>query len=173
MEIWRPILGYEGLYSASNTGSIRSEDRIVRHHKGGPKRLTGALLKPFITKFGYEVISLAKSGINTKRHVHRLVLSAFTGVDKEGYDACHRDSVRTNNQIDNLRWDTRKGNMSDALKLGRTNRGVKNPNAKLTPEDIKKIRLDNRVQRLIAKDFNVDPSTISDVKRGEHWKHVT
>lgn len=27
-EIWKPILGYEGLYEVSNKGNVRSMDRI-------------------------------------------------------------------------------------------------------------------------------------------------
>ena len=28
-EIWKPVVGYEGLYEVSNLGNVRSLDRIV------------------------------------------------------------------------------------------------------------------------------------------------
>lgn len=39
-EVWKPILGYEGLYEVSNEGRIRSLDRIVEQDNNGSKAKT-------------------------------------------------------------------------------------------------------------------------------------
>lgn len=35
MEIWKDVVGYEGLYQVSNLGNVKSLDRMVNHSKGG------------------------------------------------------------------------------------------------------------------------------------------
>lgn len=72
-----------------------------------------------------------------------------------------------------LRWDTHAGNMADMVRHGTSNRGQKNPNSKLSEQDVKKIRelLDERLpQNIIAKRFKVDPSSISNIFRGRNWE---
>lgn len=172
MEIWKPIPGYEGLYSASNLGAIRSEDRIVKHYSGGPKKLKGAILAPHTGTWGYLALTLCKENIRTKHRVHRLVLMAFVGEMPKSFDACHKDSNRTNNTLENLRWDTRKGNMADAKKLGRTNRGEKNPCAKLTSDDVLRIRADTRKQGVIARELGVGQDVISRILARKVWTHI-
>ena len=36
IELWKTIKGYEGLYEVSNTGKVRSVDRIVNDKNGRP-----------------------------------------------------------------------------------------------------------------------------------------
>ena len=33
-EIWKPVVGYEGLYEVSNLGRLRSVERIVKRPEG-------------------------------------------------------------------------------------------------------------------------------------------
>lgn len=44
--------------------------------------------------------------------------------------------------------------------------------SKLTEEQVKKILLDDRKQKLIAEDYKVSESTISKIKKGKGWKHL-
>lgn len=174
MEIWKPIPGYEGLYSASNLGNIRSEDRVVRHYSGGPKNMKSRPLKQSKSRHGYLYVGLCKGSSSHKKHpVHRLVLSAFEGPRDRSFDACHNDASRTNNVIENLRWDTRSGNMQDAVKAGKTNRGTKNPSCKLSEVAVRSIRGDGRKQYEIAADFGVGQDVISRIKSGYAWGWVT
>lgn len=173
MEIWKPIPGFEGSYSASNLGNIRSEDRVVKHFSGGPKRVKGKLLKPWTSKHGYLYVGLAiGESLCTKQAVHRLVLSAFDKAMPKEFDCCHKDSDRTNNHVGNLRWDTRAGNMQDAVKLGRTNKGTKNPNSKLNEDAVRLIRGDTRIHSAIAADFCVAQSVITRIKARQAWGWV-
>lgn len=50
--------------------------------------------------------------------------------------------------------------------------GTDNPNAKLTPDQVRAIRIDKRPLRLIAADYGISISMASYVRRGDHWKSV-
>lgn len=50
--------------------------------------------------------------------------------------------------------------------------GEKNGNAKLTAEDIVKIRADTRLLRIIASDYGVFPQNISRIKKLQRWAHI-
>ena len=45
-EIWKPIVGYEGLYEVSNKGRVRSLPRITHYDAGYEKRNNGKILTP-------------------------------------------------------------------------------------------------------------------------------
>lgn len=173
IEQWVPVFGYEGLYSVSSLGRVRSEDRVVRHFSGGPKRLHGAIRKAHVNINGYLQLLLSKDGKNVRHRVHRLVLSSFTRDAGIGLDVRHIDGCRTNNRIANLCWGTRKDNMADAIAHGRTIRGMRHPTRKLDEGAVIAILNDSRSQSEIAKHFGVDQSTISHIKRGKRWGHLS
>lgn len=53
--------------------------------------------------------------------------------------------------------------------------GAGNANAKLTPDDVREIRRlksQGWIQADIARHFGVHPVTVSQIIRGERWKHV-
>ena len=45
-EIWKPIVGYEGLYEVSNKGRVHSLPRMVHYNSGYEKRNNGKILTP-------------------------------------------------------------------------------------------------------------------------------
>lgn len=49
---------------------------------------------------------------------HRGVCELHHGPCPEGMECCHEDGVVTNNTPENLRWDTRKGNVRDMIRHG-------------------------------------------------------
>jgi hypothetical protein len=51
-------------------------------------------------------------------------------------------------------------------------RGASNGNAKLNDAQVRSIRADARLQKEIAKDYRVDPTLISLIKRGKRWGHI-
>ena len=104
-EIWKPVVGFEGLYDVSSEGRVRSYRR-----EPAPK-----LLKPGIASNGYPSVVLGRG--NT-RMVHRLVAEAFHGLCPLGCEVRHRDGDRTNPRADNLRWGTRSENIRDAVRNG-------------------------------------------------------
>lgn len=119
-EIWKPVVGYEGLYEVSSFGRVRSVDRSVPTGRAGhaPLRLKGRVLKLRYNR-QYPAITLHKEGGIKGRTVHSLVLEAFVGPRPPKRYGCHNDGDPRNNHIDNLRWDTQSNNLHDAVKHGR------------------------------------------------------
>jgi hypothetical protein len=123
-ERWLPVVGFEGLYEVSSLGLVRSLPRVVPHRTGGRLALPGRILTGSrrATRM-YPMVNLWRDNRQHARYVHALVLEAFVGPRPHGCDACHFDGCVTNNRADNLRWDTRKANMADAMRHGTTTKG--------------------------------------------------
>ena len=116
-------------------------------------------------------MNLWKNNKQNVVRVHKLVLEAFVGPCPDGLECCHNDGNSFNNHIDNLRWDTHKSNIHDRIKHGTSNRGELCGTAKLTLDQVRAIRNDNRLQRLIAADYGIAESMVSRIKNGKRWQH--
>lgn len=112
-DVWRPVVGYEGLYEVSGHGQVRSVPRT--DSLGRPQG--GVILKTYLS-YGYQALKLSKDGKKRHHDVHVLVLESFKGSRPEGCQGCHRDDDRTNNRLLNLYWGTRSQNMRDAYRNG-------------------------------------------------------
>ena len=159
MEQWRDVINFEGIYEVSNHGQIRSIK-------------TGKIKKQTVSKV--EKRFYVGLWVNNKVKIckpHRLVLESFIGKCPDRMECCHNDGNAFNNHLSNLRWDTSKNNHADKVRHGTTNRGERCGTAKLTGIQIDAIRLDTRLQRLIAVDYGVRQNTISKIKSRVNWKH--
>ena len=108
--IWRPVVGYEGLYEVSNTGQVRSLNRYVKG-KGKSYRLQkGKMLSPIKNKDGYLQVNLCCNGKNKMFLVHRLSAQAFLPNPDNLPEINHKDEDKTNNIVDNLEWCDRSYN---------------------------------------------------------------
>lgn len=125
---WRPIPGFEGRYEASDTGLIRSLDRVIETRNGsrwkpgepgtpGIRRLKGRVLKPGNVGNNEHLHVVLEGRVD--RFVHSLVLEAFIGPCPPGLMACHANDDPTDNRIENLSWGTRSKNSYDAVRNGR------------------------------------------------------
>jgi len=183
-EVWKPVKGYEGLYTISNFGHIRS------YHI----RTRGKALKSSLSG-GYLTVHLRKNGKRKHAHVHKLVALAFLGDPPAPeynyylkryilYIANHKDGIKTNNNTGNLEWKTVSEDALHAYALGLRHasgwtynkEGETNPSAKLTEEDIPKIRKLVECDRLtceqVSERFQVTKSTISRIVRRKTWRHI-
>ena len=95
-EIWKEIVGYEGLYEVSSKG------RIYSHFMKGikKKRLHN----------GYEIIDLTKDDKKSTVSVHRLVAIAFIENPKNKPAVNHINEIKSDNSVENLMWATYKEN---------------------------------------------------------------
>ena len=167
-EIWNPVFGYERSYEVSDAGRVRSITRIVANGH----RWYGRILKSRPHKFGYPVVHLRQDGKNQTREIHRLVLESFIGSPPTGMECCHNDGNPRNNQIDNLRWDTRSNNLKDKAKHGTNVRGERCSTVKLCELDVWLIRAIKGDGNSLARFFDVHNSTISNVRTRRTWSHV-
>lgn len=105
-EVWLPVKGYEGLYSVSNYGRIKSLPRYTTK---------GRILKPHTNKRnGYTYVSLSKNNVRATKRVHVLVMEAFRGFVGGSFNPnCvidHIDGDKTNNKLENLEMVTQAEN---------------------------------------------------------------
>lgn len=113
-EIWKDILGYEGLYQASNLGRIKSIDRVVRYGRYNTNLTAvkiGKLRKQHIIQ-GYHRVTLFNNGKPKSLYVHRLVWSAFNGKIPDGMEVNHINEVKTDNRLENLNLMSRNENIN-------------------------------------------------------------
>ena len=162
-EIWRPVVGFEGLYEVSSRGRIRSRPRPGTN---------GGVLKPNKTTKGYPKADLSSGGEITTRLIHRLVLEAFVGACPDGMEACHNDGVKANNRLKNLRWDTPASNYADRDQHGMTARGDKHGNIVLCELDVWLIRNCNGSQQQLADFLGVSQVHVGRIRRAESWAHI-
>ncbi|GAG26569.1 unnamed protein product, partial [marine sediment metagenome] len=116
-EIWKNVIGYEGLYQVSNYGRVKS----FHLYKGTSKRI----LIPRKMKAGHFQVNLCKNQVKKNYLIHRLVMRAFMGLCPDGMECCHNDGDPTNNCVFNLRYDTHKSNHND-MKIHGTSCARKN-----------------------------------------------
>lgn len=120
-EIWKPVVGYEGLYRVSSIGNVYSEIKDVPTKWGSSFKRGGIVLKSSLDADGYERVRLYKNQKSKTVQVHRLVAMAF--IDKvEGKDQVnHMNGKRNDNRLENLEWCTCKENIIHSFKFhGRT-----------------------------------------------------
>lgn len=165
VEIIKDIKGFEGRYTISNLGIVRS-------------LLTNKILKPHITKMGYARVNLrlAHSRKYKSFLVHRLVAKNFLANPNNYKEINHKDCNRLNNNVTNLEWCNRFYNIKYAFEKGRaSNKGVRNSNAKLNEDDIIAIKAMMRTGRFfqtdIAKLFKVHKNTIQMIDFRNTWSN--
>jgi hypothetical protein len=124
-EEWRPVVGYEGLYSVSDQGRVRSEGRAMVDKNGRPRKFPAKILKQFVGPINNagalvraRVMLTRMDSSFATRYVHHLVLAAFVGPCPDGLIGLHWDDDPYNNTLENLRYGTRSDNGTDAVRNG-------------------------------------------------------
>lgn len=118
-EVWKSVVGYEGLYEVSNLGRIKSRRRTVVTKQGWIQTVHGQVCKQKDTHDGYKEVTLCKNSERKCIRVHRLVAYAFLGAPTDSKtEVNHMDGNKKNNNVSNLEWVTSSENQLHAYRTG-------------------------------------------------------
>jgi hypothetical protein len=105
--------------------------------------------------------------------VHRVSWAVFHGFESADDYILHKcDNSECCNPA-HLEKGSQKKNQADMVRRGRSAKGEAHGMAKLDEAAVLKIYADKRRQTDIAKEFGISVPTVSDIKRGHSWSHVT
>ncbi len=170
-ETWKPVPGYPG-YDISDQARMRSYwARISMGWRKGCykvlKEHPQLVLKPSPIG-GRLTYCLWKDGKGTTRQAGYWMLLAFVGPRPMGMECCHNDNSFLNNNLSNLRWDTRQANRIDRSTHGDTLNILCVADIPVIRDRIKK----GELLKDIAADYGVSRQTITNIKTHHRWAHV-
>jgi len=140
LEIWKPVVGYEGTYEVSNLGNIR---RLTM--RGGRALMIPRKIKPWLTH-GYPTVKLSLPNKRVDKKVSILVLRSFVGprpAKTHGinrYEVSHLDGDRSNDRLTNLAYESSKDNAQRRILHGTSGRGEQNSTHKFTITQVRQMR---------------------------------
>lgn len=129
-EVWKDVVGYEGLYKVSNYGRIKALGRMRKTHHNGLAQIKDRIIRntPNINRDErYYYVSFAKKegeNFSKKIFVHRVVAMAFLPNYNNYPQVNHKDENPSNNIVfvnkdgsidflkSNLEWCTAKYNVN-------------------------------------------------------------
>lgn len=118
-ELWKDVVGYEGLYMVSSNG------RVICVGSDRAKRATvsanGSLIMSSKENKGYLSVTFTKNNKRTQIQLHRVIAQAFIPNPHNKPQVNHINGVKSDNSIENLEWVTPSENVKHSFKvLGRT-----------------------------------------------------
>ncbi len=179
-EIWIPVKGFPG-YEVSNHGNVRSyktrKGKWQWYIADKPVRI----LSPAIGKTGYRGVGLGNGGKPYFIRIAKLVATAFLGPCPSGLEICHNDGNPGNDHVENLRYDTHKSNIQDAVKQGKMHR--RKCRRRLTNKQVEEIRWElSRLKRIhgatreayqkISERTGLSWQMIYSIESGESYKEA-
>ena len=119
---------------------------------------------------GYGVLSVN----NAQRFAHRLAWEFSHGAIPDNRIVMHKCDVPCCVNVRHLSLGTYADNMADKMNKGRGNilKGSDQPSAKLTEEDVTRIRSSNERGVRLAERYGVSQAAISEARRGKTWRHL-
>lgn len=155
-ELWRDIAGYEGFYQVSDLGMVRRLRRMpsatenltrLRRPKGNLKRN--------VNSAGRLQVTLSKLGKKQQLLVHRLVLTAFLGVDTNNPDGLFVAADCSDCRLINLKWGSQSGFIT-----------------KLDADRVRDIRASTQTASQLANAYGVSSVSISHIRNGKTWREA-
>lgn len=178
-EIWKDVIGYEGIYQVSNLGRVKGLERRVNTWNAY-KTIQEKILKPCNHR-GYLYVTLQKKQFA----IHRLVAQAFLPNPDNKPQVNHINEIKSDNNVKNLEWVTAKENINYGTGLKRraaTQRKTKcQINNKKTSVPVLCVELKTifpSIREAVRCGFGKDDSAISKCCKGimrthnkKHWSY--
>lgn len=181
MEKWKHIKEYKGYYQVSNTGKIRSLDRVITYTRNGSQIgvfVKGYELSGSITGCGYLRVHLIGGSSKKSILVHRLVAKAFRRTVKDKLFINHLDGNKLNNHVSNLVWCTHAENIQHAFDTGlNSHKGSSHTKSIFSEMDVLFIHeiiiAGGTSFNQISNMYGVQEAAISSIATGRTWTHIT
>lgn len=109
-EIWKDVVGYEGIYRVSNLGNIKSLPR------NGTVKYEHILIGG-IDLNGYKIVRFSRNNRSTTKSFHRIVAIAFIKNPFNYPQVNHIDGCKTNSSVKNLEWCDAKYNKRHSIDI--------------------------------------------------------
>lgn len=193
-EIWKDIVGFEGIYQVSNLGKVKRlgcEVKMENQVTSWKQSLPEYVFKPSCDSRGYAQVVLTIGEDKRTARIHRLVAEAFleppsqelvqecinAGVDKVFVN--HIDSDITNNSVGNLEWCSPAHNLKHSYQFGNkiAKKGEDHANSMLKESEVLEIyRLASTKvmsQEKIGEMFGIKQITVSNILCGRSWSWLT
>ena len=163
-EVWKDVVGYEGLYKVSNRGNVYS---VERKDTIG-RKCGGIILKPKNHEEGYLRVTLHKNDTRKHKLIHRLALEAFVPNTNNYPEVNHRDEDKNNNCVENLEWCTGDYNLRYGTRSKRISATQRIAVKGVHKETGEEIYLKSMVEGAL---YGFDPTSISRVCSGKYQTH--
>ena len=168
---WKPIPGFEDVYSVSRNGDVRLE--VDRHNKKNR-----ALLKQTPDDDGYFQVRLSIDGsqeAGRNHRVNRLVGATYLG-DITNMHVNHKNGIKADNRVSNLEITTPAENIKHAIEvLGHRRDGEYNNSAKLTERQVVSLRkaaARGKTYVALGKRFGITSVMACDIAQGKAWPNA-
>ena len=155
-EVYRPVVGFEGLYEVSNQGRVRKTDGKQLKLTLDPRYWTATLFSP-----------------RQKRSVHSLVAEAFLGPRPDGMVVRHGPNGPLDNSVENLSYGTQRQNIHDKSRDGTWQIADTAAHRILTSDQVKVIYQSAEESPVLAEHYGVHQTTIRKIWRRKNWGSVT
>ena len=113
-EEWRDCIGYDGIYSVSNYGRIKSETR----HDSAGRLIKQRILKQTFGANGIPSVKFSLNGTAITKEPMTLVGECFLREKKQDEEYCHRNKNKADNRLSNITIETRKRSKEICYELG-------------------------------------------------------
>lgn len=166
-EIWKDIIGYEGLYAISNFGRVVSFQRYVVGSRRSCMRINPhrvmSICKSSTRNGGYMHLYLRNNDGKRLWYIHRLLAIHFIPNPNNYKEVDHIDGNPHNNSLCNLRWVTHKSNQNNPVTIERFKRMYK-------PKEHYYNSI--KIVRILGKSMKIYNSVSSAVKEGFSRWHI-
>jgi hypothetical protein len=150
--------------------NYKIKENYVVYNDGTIFSLQSKMFMNSINTNGYLSVKMA----GKLESIHRLVGGLFIPNPDNKPEINHIDGDKTNNKVENLEWVSPSENIQHKIhQLGKEHRGSKNGMAKLTLEDVDKIKVlyqSGYSQNKLGKMFGISQGKISNVVNEKSYK---